>query len=264
VSTIGTDDFMSLTLDVWSIPSESARRIGHPAPFPVELPEQLIRLYTFEDDLVVDPFMGSGSSLVAAARTGRRFIGYDLDPSYVDMARRRVEDALAGAAATVPPGPGSAPAKELAERMLVDAGFVVTGRNERMPRTGVRVDLVAIDASGARWLFEVAGPARAHRGGMLQTDVVWRTLGRAHAVREARGATPFVVLTTAVPRRPGEGDTVLRAAGPAACFDVIEVGSLDDAERLRRYAKGGADAEPLPGFWTSSDLARLRTGSSAS
>ncbi len=74
-STLMTDDFMALTLDVWSIPPESARRVGHPAPFPVELPEQLIGLYTFRDDLVLDPFMGSGSTLVAAARLDRRYIG---------------------------------------------------------------------------------------------------------------------------------------------------------------------------------------------
>src|SRR6186997_1856034 len=78
-STLMTEDFMALTLDIWSIPAESARRVGHPAPFPVELPEQLIRLYTFENDLVLDPFMGSGSALVAAAGLGRRYVGYDLD-----------------------------------------------------------------------------------------------------------------------------------------------------------------------------------------
>ena len=96
-STLMTDDFLALTLDVWSIPPESARRVGHPAPFPVELPEQLIRLYTFEGDLVLDPFMGSGSALVAAARLGRRYVGYDLDADYVDIARRRVQEATRGA-----------------------------------------------------------------------------------------------------------------------------------------------------------------------
>ena len=89
-STVGADDFMALTLDVWSIPPESAKRVGHPAPFPVELPEQLIRLYTFADDLVLDPFMGSGSTLVAAARLGRRYVGYDLDPAYVEIAREQI------------------------------------------------------------------------------------------------------------------------------------------------------------------------------
>ena len=92
-STLLADDFMALTLDIWSIPPESARRVGHPAPFPVELPEQLIRLYTFENDLVLDPFMGSGSALVAAARLGRRYAGYDLDESYVAIAKQRVTEA---------------------------------------------------------------------------------------------------------------------------------------------------------------------------
>ena len=89
-TTVLTDEFLSMTLDVWSIPPESARRVGHPAPFPVELPEQLIRLYTFVDDLVVDPFMGSGSTLVAASRLRRRYVGYDLDPAYVALAAQRV------------------------------------------------------------------------------------------------------------------------------------------------------------------------------
>src|SRR5204862_6640023 len=89
-NTLITEDFMELTLDLWQLPSESARRVGHPAPFPVELPERLIRLFTFAGDLVLDPFMGSGSALVAAARLGRRYVGYDTDPAYVEIARRRV------------------------------------------------------------------------------------------------------------------------------------------------------------------------------
>ena len=55
-SSVGADDFMALTLDVWDIPPESAVRVQHPAPFPVELPQRLMELYTFRGDLVVDPF----------------------------------------------------------------------------------------------------------------------------------------------------------------------------------------------------------------
>src|SRR5262245_57722841 len=174
-STLMTDDFMALTLDVWSIPPESARRVGHPAPFPVELPEQLIRLYTFEDDLVLDPFMGSGAALVAAALLGRRYIGYDLDPNYVDVARRRVTETVAelgGVRADAPTAPRPS-AAALAEDALLEAGFTIAARNKRVPRSGVAVSFVATDAEGATWFFDVCGSATSHRGGLVRTDVAW-------------------------------------------------------------------------------------------
>ena len=127
-STLLTDDFLALTLDVWSIPPESARRVGHPAPFPVELPEQLIRLYTFADDLVLDPFMGSGSTLVAAARLGRRYVGYDLDAAYVDIARRRVDEALAA-----PSSAASSP-----RQASPDGSAAASSPNGRSPRPASR------------------------------------------------------------------------------------------------------------------------------
>src|ERR1700678_1924553 len=80
------EDFMENTLDVWEIPAESATRVGHPAPFPVELPARLIELYTYRGDLVLDPFVGSGTTAVAAVRSGRYYVGYDLDESYVRLA----------------------------------------------------------------------------------------------------------------------------------------------------------------------------------
>ncbi|MFQ5555800.1 MAG: DNA-methyltransferase, partial [Acidimicrobiia bacterium] len=88
--TIGKDDFLAGTVSVWEIAPESARRIGHPAPFPIELPRRLIELYSFEGDLVLDPFMGAGSTAVAARTTGRHYVGYDTDPEYVDLAERRL------------------------------------------------------------------------------------------------------------------------------------------------------------------------------
>ena len=70
---------------------ESAKRVNHPAPFPVELPERLIKLFTYKDDLVLDPFLGVGASAIAAKRAGRHYVGYELDPGYAEAARRRVE-----------------------------------------------------------------------------------------------------------------------------------------------------------------------------
>ncbi len=89
-NTISKEEFFASTLDVWEIRPEHARRVGHPAPFPVELPERLIQLYTYRGDVVLDPFLGSGSTAVAAVRTDRRYVGYDTDPAYVDLAERRI------------------------------------------------------------------------------------------------------------------------------------------------------------------------------
>ena len=276
-STVVTDDFLALTLDVWSIPPESARRVGHPAPFPVELPEQLIRLYTFSDDLVLDPFMGSGSSLVAAARLGRRYIGYDLDPAYVDIARRRVADELAterfdGAAAQASATASASDglraqaiaegkaADKLAAQVLHECGFAVKTTRHRDRRSGVVVDIVATDAGGAAWFFVLGGAFTSHRDGLIRTDVVMKSLGRATAVRGSRHDAsgvpiPLVVLTTSAPKRKSEGDKALRAAGVDTVFDVIELLTVEGRERLARYAKGGCVDAPLAGFWTERDIA---------
>jgi site-specific DNA-methyltransferase (adenine-specific) len=90
--TISKEEFMEATLDVWTMRPESAKRVNHPAPFPVELPERFIELYTYKGDVVLDPFMGSGSTAVAAVRSGRHFVGYDTDPEYVDRATTRVKE----------------------------------------------------------------------------------------------------------------------------------------------------------------------------
>ena len=90
--TANADEFMEATTDVWEIPAESANRVGHPAPFPVALPERLIDLYTYRGDLVLDPFMGSGTSAVAAIRTDRRYVGFDTDSDYIDLALQRIAE----------------------------------------------------------------------------------------------------------------------------------------------------------------------------
>jgi site-specific DNA-methyltransferase (adenine-specific) len=98
-NTIEKGEFFDATLDVWELRPESARRVGHPAPFPVELPERFIRLYTYRSDVVLDPFLGSGSTAVAAVRNDRRYVGYDTDPAYVELARQRVDAARGEAGA---------------------------------------------------------------------------------------------------------------------------------------------------------------------
>ena len=259
-NTVMTDDFLASTLDVWSMPSESARRVGHPAPFPIELPEQLIQLYTFVDDLVLDPFMGSGSTLVAAEMLGRRYVGYDTDPEYVSIARERV---AAAAAATATPEPnrstldaarvsGSSAAK-LAAEVLQAAGFEIVAVKRKARRTSVTIDLVAVDVHGGEWWFDVAGPFVAHRGGLALTDEVWRLLGRANAIRGRSPDQRYVALTTELPRRSSEGDVAMRAAGPEALFDAIDITSAEDRARLTSYAQSGA-THAQPGFWRPVDL----------
>ena len=90
-ATITREEFLELTKSVWTFPAVSARSIGHPAPFPVPLPYRLIQLYTYEGDLVLDPFMGSGSTAIAALKGNRRYLGYEIEADYVRLAEKRIK-----------------------------------------------------------------------------------------------------------------------------------------------------------------------------
>lgn len=92
VATIDKDQFLEYTKSMWSFPTESAKRIGHPAPFPVELPARCIQLYSYSDSVVLDPFMGSGTTAVAAQQAGRSWVGYETSQEYVDLALKRIEN----------------------------------------------------------------------------------------------------------------------------------------------------------------------------
>jgi site-specific DNA-methyltransferase (adenine-specific) len=76
------------------MPAESAKKVGHPAPFPVELPTRLIELYSFKDDIVLDPFMGGGTTAIAAERTDRQWVGYDISQEYIEVAYYRLNQEL--------------------------------------------------------------------------------------------------------------------------------------------------------------------------
>jgi len=93
---ISKEDFLEATMSVWDILPESARRVGHPAPFPTELPRRLIELYSFDGDLVLDPFLGSGSTAIAAVETGRHYVGYETDAAYAALAEKRIASERAG------------------------------------------------------------------------------------------------------------------------------------------------------------------------
>jgi modification methylase len=82
--------FIEWTKSIWTMNPESAKKIGHPAPFPEELPYRLIQLYSFVDDIILDPFMGSGTTAVSALKSDRKFIGYDTDENYIKLAEKRL------------------------------------------------------------------------------------------------------------------------------------------------------------------------------
>ncbi|MBE6502489.1 MAG: site-specific DNA-methyltransferase [Methanobrevibacter thaueri] len=90
--TIAHDDFIEWTRSVWTFPAVNAKKIGHPAPFPIELPHRLINLYSYEGDVVLDPFCGSGTTAIAARQNNRNYICYDIKPEYIDLAKRRISN----------------------------------------------------------------------------------------------------------------------------------------------------------------------------
>ncbi|OGU14406.1 MAG: SAM-dependent methyltransferase [Ignavibacteria bacterium GWB2_35_12] len=91
-NTITREQFMEWTKSVWTMNPESAKKVNHPAPFPEELPYRLIQLYSFKDDIILDPFMGSGTTAIAALKSHRNFVGYDINPEYKTNADKRIKN----------------------------------------------------------------------------------------------------------------------------------------------------------------------------
>jgi len=91
-NTISKEEFLELTKSVWTFPAEHARKVGHPAPFPIELPYRLIQLYTYEEEIVLDPFIGSGQTAIAAIKANRHYVGYDTEEKYVKLSKKRINE----------------------------------------------------------------------------------------------------------------------------------------------------------------------------
>lgn len=90
--TIKHDDFINWTKSIWTFSAVNAKKIGHPAPFPIELPHRLINLYSYEGDVILDPFCGSGTTCIAAIQNNRNYIGYDIKKDYIDLAKKRISN----------------------------------------------------------------------------------------------------------------------------------------------------------------------------
>jgi DNA modification methylase len=290
-STLANDEFVDVTRDVWRIDAESATRIGHPAPFPIELPRRLIDLYTYKGDIVLDPFAGSGTTLVAAARTGRIGVGYDTDASYVELAQRRLDAELARAsqrddtlrrielasplqqqellaqlpledrqehfqARAVREGKR---AQDIAKRRLQEAGFDNVDEKARHPSGVIEFNFLLTSPDGARqWWVDVSGAFTTSRPGLQRSDTVWKMLGRLHVLKamgdgQDRHDDAVLVLTSNLPKPGSPGDRALRAVGPGVIFDAIELYDPAGLDRLRHYAQS-SDPSPLPGFWSVNEL----------
>jgi DNA modification methylase len=248
---MSVDDFLEATLDVWELAPESARRVNHPAPFPVELPKRLIELYTYYDDLVLDPFMGAGATAVAAVRSGRRYVGFDTDAGYVAGAEARVEAERSAAGPNrivVPPtrpasegacvealvGTG-AKATDIAERLLVEAGFTDVSDRATVTDRGVSFDLRATGRDGSAWLVAVAGGLTPPPSGLRRSDVLWRTIGQAAAV-QGTGAS-VLVLTPQLPHARSSQGRALRAVLGSTIAEALDLTAADTVERLRALAR---------------------------
>ncbi len=226
-STIPADEFLEATIDVWEIAPQSATRVNHPAPFPVSLVERCIHLYSFAGDLVLDPFMGSGSTAVAARRTGRSFVGFDTDADYVRTAIERVanegdSDAM----------PDVRSLHDIVEALLLSAGWSNVEWGMRIA-PGLEISGRATDPSGRVVYFDLAGGNTAVRPGLLRGDVLWRAFGRSAAAKSVLGQ-PVLVFTAGMPERASGGALLESLVADGSILDVIDVTSTDVFERLRR------------------------------
>ncbi len=246
VSTMSRDEFMEATVDVWEIPPESAARVGHPAPFPIALPERLIHMNTYEGELVLDPFMGSGTTGVAAVRTGRHFIGYDTDAAYAAAAMTRIgRESLApqvqlaaGSGRLTDPFVGGWTAKDLAKSLLADAGYVDISEEAKV-LTGVQPTLSAVDARGRRWWFEVVGGRTTNRPGAQRIELLWRAIAKGAIVHEADPSARFGVLTTGLPASASGGSALQAVTGHrkpiAVVIDVMAPDAIAGLRAAGRY-----------------------------
>ena len=264
--TLFRDEFMEATTDLWEISPERATRVGHPAPFPVELPERLIHLYTFKGDLVLDPFMGSGTTGVASVLTDRHFVGYDTDEGYAEAARRRIEEARQQLReetqrpdppfrASVSPGADPADetedfqtravregraARDVAREALEVCGFTDIEPNVALGDCGVDVNFEAQDARGQRYFFDVSGGFTSTRPGLQRADALWKAMGKAAVLHASHRDIPLVLLTTHGPT-PGSAGAIALAqvTGPKAPIrDVVVLTSTEDLARLRALGQG--------------------------
>lgn len=222
LDTITKDEFGEATTDVWDIPPESATRVGHPAPFPVTLAQRAIEMFSYLGDIILDPFMGSGTTAIAAIRSGRHYLGYDHLAKYVELADARIAAALASKPPARKTSHLPANARELIDHresfrnvvleLFKDLGFT----DIKPPAKGRPGQFSATSPSGSKVTAILAGSFALTDTGMRNVDVA----ARAKAAFEAERANGAIIVTTR------------RAAGAhtPSVFDIF------DPEDMRRLA----------------------------
>lgn len=240
ISTITADEFLEATIDVWEIAPESATRVNHPAPFPVALVERCIDLYSFAGDVVLDPFMGSGTTAVAARLTGRSFVGYEMDPAYVEIAHHRLEmEAGPDAVEARRSGIEIRTLRDIVSEVLESADCSIVQWGVRIVN-GMDVSGRARTREGRSFLFDIAGGAMPGRTGMARGEVLWREIGRAAVVAQMHPDEPFVVFTAGLPEKSGGGSALQAVVGEGRPIDgVVHVADIRSASAdLGRILEG--------------------------
>lgn len=243
LGTITADEFMDLTYDIWELAPESARKVGHPAPFPVELPRRFIELYTYEGDLVLDPFMGAGSTAVAAVQERRHFVGFDTDPDYVSRSLERAAEAERES--SQPDRGDQLPAAvtqtlvegrkvtDVVAALLAEAGWRAVDEKVRAA-PGIEVSFSALDLAGRPWYFDVVGGFSAERPGLRRTEELWKALGKASALAALHPKARLVLLSPELPEPSSAGGRALDAVtgDGRTVTAVIELATAEGYGRL--------------------------------
>lgn len=149
----------------------------------------------------------------------------------------------------------------MAAKVLRGSGFTNLRGNRRLAALGVTVNFIGEDCRGSEWYFDVSGAFTSARAGLIRTDTMWKTLGRANVLHQA-GIERLVLLTTNLPKPNSAGHLALTAAAPTF-FDAVEMLTAEGKARLSVYAQGLRD-RPLPGLRPASQIySGLITRSSA-
>jgi modification methylase len=243
-SEVGKDEFLKSTLSIWSIPPESAIRTGHPAPFPIPLAERVIRLYSFVGDVVLDPFVGSGTTCVASVRLDRHYVGFDISEEYCQDARTEIAEEIERSALGEPTGDKkgrvTAMARAKTETSELATGFGILGmadllvlgdaeREEKFEGTLSRVKYTRFaseyinekNASVYQKMYEVGRLLRAHYAPFNGVETL-QWMGPQK--QSASTSVPADLLVGNVPISLKAGSSIVRNASPYNLFVTVPQG----------------------------------------